>query len=114
MKRFAQSVAIALALGIGALAHADYAGSAMTAELKGDLRRRIEDTTRWTSEIEGAPGDHMRPFTASSVRQEAKPGGGTRTVGWRVSGRFSTPTGRTYIDSATQPRRLGRGRGARR
>ena len=112
MKRLVNGFAIALALLTAASARADYRGSAMTSELKKDLRRQIEDTTSWTSEVAGAAGDKMRPYTASSMRPLATPSGGTVTIGWRVSGRFSTTSGRTYVDSKAQPRSAPRSRSA--
>jgi hypothetical protein len=106
MKRLAQSIAIALALMTAAAAQADYSGSAMTAELKKDLKRRVEDTPAWRTEVGGNAGELVRPFTASSVRPMATPSGGQVHIGFRVSGRFSTGSGRTYIDSMAQPRRM--------
>jgi hypothetical protein len=111
MKRLAQIVALAFALTAAAVAHAELRGRQITAELKRDLGRRVEKA-KWSTRLGGKPGDKMRPFTASSIRHITIPGnapngalGGARVaVGWMISGKISTKTGRTTIQGRSQPR----------
>ena len=87
-------------------------GSQITAELKRDLGRRVEKTPAWRTKVSGRPGDKMRPFQASSIRHIVIPGpapsgaqGGARiAIGWIVTGKISTTSGRTYVQGKAQPR----------
>src|SRR5688572_27244875 len=112
MRRLAFVVVLSLISSLAFAGQKQLRGSQITGELKRDLKRTVEKTTAWKSKLGGKPGDKMRPFQASSIRHVVIPGpapagaqGGARiAIGWIVTGKISTTSGRTYVQGKAQPR----------
>ena len=70
---------------------------------------RVPDKTRpFTTRLEGAKGDTVRPFTASNIRTKVIPtgpsSGAQLHVGNRVTGTLNTKTGAVRTKSVIMPR----------
>jgi len=117
-----RACALLLLLAATAQAHRRFAGPAATPELKRDLLRWVNATAatfqakdfvatpRVRTRLGGRPNDAIRPYVAIALERTPQRRGRAQTaqtaqkartavmMGWRAAGRFSTVTGRTYVD----------------